>query len=337
MEAQGAMVKGSTWGTAASCGALSSFLFLDEGLRKRQATEIDQSVGVPFPIWAEKSNIAVDGDLRAYLRYEGLMLQLALAMGTAGAPTQQGATAAYKHVLQLNDKLDGLFGTLAFDKIQQFHEYPSVKLAGFSIRGEGGKPCEITFNAIADNQVVPATTNTSKATWTFRDRANRVLFDQATFRVNDQSGAALAPGDVVKPSAFELTYRRKLAGNYLAGNAGKIDEPVNDGFPEVTLRLTFPNYTSNAWWAAFAGDTRKKADITFTGQLIESSYYYTMLFQFPHLILESTEATIAGMGKIANPVTFNALTALAAPTGMTGITKPFQLDITNKMTTSALA
>lgn len=331
-----AVKKAGAWGTAVACGANDAVMILSEGLRKRQSHELDRSAGQSFFLIADKGNIAVEGDLPAYLRYDGLTTLLAMAMGTAGSPVQQGGTTAYKHVLQLATALDGKFCTLAIDKKVAIHEYPSVKVAGFTIRGEAGRPCEVMLNLMADDLVVPATVNTASTSWTYRDRSNRILFDQAVFRINDQSGAALGSGDKVKPASFELAFRRKLKGEYLAEGTKKIDEPVNDDLPEISLSLRFPNYTSNAWWTALSGDTRKKCDIVFTGNQIQSPYNYALSLILPHLALRETESQVEGPGKLPNPVVFTALEASSAPTGMSYI-KPFTAELINKQTTDPLA
>lgn len=331
-----AVKKASAWGTAVACGANDAILILSEGIRKRQTSELDRSAGQSFYLIADKGNITVEGDMPAYLRYDGLTALLALAMGTAGSPTQQGATTAYKHVLQLATALDGKFATLAIDKKVSIHEYPSVKVAGFTIRGEAGKPCDILLHLVADDLVVPAAVNTASTSWTYRDRSNRILFDQAVFRINDQGGGGLGSGDKVKPASFELVFRRRPKGEYLAEGNKKIDEPVNDDLPEISLSLRFPNYTANTWLSALSGDTRKKCDIVFTGAQIQSPYNYALSLILPHLVLRETDSSVEGPGKIPNPVVFDVLEASSAPTGM-GYIKPFTVELINKQTTDPLA
>lgn len=328
--------KAGTWGTAVACGANDAVMILSEGIKKRQSNELDRSAGQSFFLTADRGNIVVDGDLSAYLRYDGLTMLLAMAMGTAGSPAQQGSTAAYKHVLQLATALDGKFCTLAIDKKVSIHECPSLKVLGFTIRGEAGKPCEVLFHTVADDLVVPGTVNTASTSWTHRDRSNRILFDQVVCRINDQSGSALGAGDKVRPASFELAVRRRLKGEYLAEGSKRIDEPVNDDLPEISLSLRFPNYTSNAWWSALSGDTRKKCDLTFTGTQIQSPYSYTLGLILPHLALRETDSQVEGPGKLPNPVTFDVLEASSAPAGMS-YAKPVTIELTNKQNTDPLA
>jgi hypothetical protein len=332
-----AFKKASAWGTAASVGALNGILLLTDSTKKTQPPLPDESAGQAFTLTADRGNIAVTGAPTAYLRYDGLMEILALLFGTAGTPAQQGGTAAYKHILQLATDTDGKFGTYAVSKVTEIQEAPSIKILGITLSGEMGKEILAAIDWVADDLVIPATVNTSLASVTYRDRGNRVLFSQAVFRLNAQSGAALAsPTDVIKPASFELKIARPMAGEYLAGNANKIDSPTGTGFPSITLSLRFPIYSASTWTAALAGDIRKKLDLTFTGALISGIYYRALTFIFPHLQLDDTDTAFSGPGKIPNPVSFIAHAASSAPTGMS-YTLPVTLEAINTQTTDPLA
>jgi len=337
-EFSGAFKKAAVWGTAAAIGANTGIMLLRDTLKKKRPSEVDQSAGQAFARTADRGLITVAGDLEAWFRYDGLTDMLAQVFGTAGAPTQQGATAAYKHVLQLANNVDGKFGTYARDLVAQKQECPSLKLLGFDLVGEAGQPLKLTFPCVADDLLMPAVTNTSFASVTYRDRANRALYRQMVMRCNDQSGAALGAEDAIKPSGFTLSLRLPLKGDHLSGNADKIDEPTRDGeeLPTLTLQLRFPKFNSTAWVTALQGDTRKKLDLTFTGALIASPYYYTLALVIPHALLEETDTDVSGAGKIGNPVTFRLLEAAAAPTGMT-YTKPLAMELINTQTTDPLA
>lgn len=332
-----AVKKASTWGTAVSVGANNGLLLLSDNTKKTQPPLPDESAGQAFTLTADRGNIAVAGQPAAYLRYDGLLEILACLFGTAGTPAQQGGTAAYKHILQLATNTDGKFLTYAVDKSTQKQEAPSVKILGVTLSGEMGQEVRVAIDWVCDDLVIPATVNTSFASVTYRDRGNRVLTSQGVFRVNAQSGAGLAsPTDVVKVASFELAIRRALEGDYLTGNAGKIDEPTPNGLPSVSLALRFPKYVASTWTAALAADTRLKADITFTGALIAGAYYRSMTFLLPHLQLDDTDTAIPGPGKIPNPVSFRAHAASAAPTGMS-YTLPVTLEVINTQTTDPLA
>jgi len=270
-------------------------------------------------------------------------------MGTAGVPAQQAATTAFAYAYFLADNTDGQFCTFAKNMKNYAAEIASLKIIGFTLKGEAGKPVQITFktigNSLAKNVYTGTNTKTSMVEITIPSIGvgNRVMFSQAVFRINNQSAIALASGDAVKPSAFEFSFMRKLTGvqgSYTTGisanNQGLIDEPTNDGIPEISLKLTFPRHSSVTRLADLGSDARKKMDITFTGGLLAATYYRTFKIEIPHLQYKDVPVTDAS-GIIQEPVEFILHAATVAPTGMTGITQPFKLSGINQCSVDPLA
>ncbi len=340
VELKAAARKASVWGTPVACGEGDGVLVRPHTLKKERPSQPDDSLGLYFPSASDAGEIKVEGDLPAYLRYDGLDLMLALAMGrTAGAPLQQETTAAYAQTLSLAEHNDGLFCTFAQDNRVNIDEFPGVKLTGFTLRGEVGRPLEVSFGCVANDRVTDSTTNT-QATFagvTYFETANRVLMSQGVVRMNDQGGAALGAGDEIHPSSFELTFRRKMAGVYAAGGSpDTVDEPTNDGMPEVTLRLEFPRYGSRQYFEDWDAAAAKKLDMTFTGATIEGAYKRTFTLSFPNLKIAGAELPITE-GILRHPVKFVCLGCDVAPSGMAGVTKPFQVDLVNRQSADVLA
>jgi hypothetical protein len=159
-----------------------------------------------------------------------------------------------------------------------------------------------------------------------------------TVEINDESGAALVDSDRIYPSSIELAFSRPVEGDHLPGS-NYITEPTGNDFPEPILTLNFPRYNdaNQTFFENWIADTRKKAEIYFKGALIEDPYYYEFKITMPNMKLVDPEAAIAGAGKIPSTLKFRLLGTDTAPTGMSGITKPFQLDVQNKRTTDPLA
>lgn len=257
---------------------------------------------------------------------------------TVATWTAPNATSTYEisggiaqHNYDLADITDGLFATLALNKVINIEEATSAKIAGMSLKGSVGNPLEIGFKIIANNLISNSAVNTlgTFANVTYRDQKNRVLFNQKVYRLNAQSGSALADGDKIYPTEFELTADRKITGVYGAGDVfDTIDEPTNDGIPEVKLKLTFPRYTADTYFTEWDSNTAKKMDMIFTGLLISGTSYRKLSLWFPHLKYATVDAP-ERREIIQNTVDFNCLSADAAPSGMTGITKPFRLQLVN--------
>ncbi|MBI5634859.1 MAG: hypothetical protein HZA15_15435 [Nitrospirae bacterium] len=340
IEVQCAVKKATAWGTAVACGAGNGILILPSGVKKSRGSNVDDSLGLFFPTESDPGEIKAEGDLKAYLRYDSLDLLIALAMGaTGGAPTQQGATTAYAQKFTLADNLDALFATLCVNNGVNIDEVTSAKVAGFTLKGDVGKPLEITFSVIGNDRITGSVVNTlvTFADVTYAESGNRVLYSHGVCRMNDQTGIALASGDKIYPSGFELSYKRKMSGIYGAGGSfDVIDEPTNDGIPDIKLKLDFPRYTSAEYFTDWEANTAKKLDFTFTGGLIASTYYRTFKLSFPNLKYASVDLPIVA-GILKQPIEFNVLGCSAAPAGMTGITRPFQIDVINQEDADVLA
>ncbi len=334
-----AVIKAATWGTAVACGANNGILIKPHTLKKTRQALIDDSLGLYFPADSVNAQVKCEGDIPAYLRYDGLDLLIALAMGTTGgAPVQQGVTTAYAQAFSLANTLDGLIATFIVNNQINIDEYTTVKITGFQIKGQVGKPLEISFHVVAIDRTASSTVNTlaTFANVTFFETSNRVLYSQGVFRLNTASGAALGSGDIVYPDNFTLEFKRKMAGKYGTGTTmDLIDEPTNDGLPDVTLKLEFPRYQANTYFADWDADSRLKMDMTFTGANIASTYNRSAQIMFPNLKIANVELPISA-GILKHPLEFQCLSAASAPTGMT-VTQPFGIDVVNREATDVLA
>ena len=344
-EIKAAFKKAATWGTAVACGAGDGILIQPTSIKKDASPDVDDSLGAFFPKDGLLGAIKVEGEIPCYLRYDSLDVLIALAMGTAGAPVRQAATSAYAFTYKPATGTDGLFGTFAEHMKNFIQENQSVKVTGFTIKGEVGKALTITFKVVAINEIIDSTINTTTTfnSVTFTETANRVKFSEGIFRMSTQSGAALGSGDKIYPSSFEFSFQRKLKGEYGqyrytngANSQDLIDEPTNDGMPEISLKLEFPRLTGTTNLAILGADTRQKMDIAFTGGLIASTYYRGFTLQFPHLqLINDSPADAAGI--IKEPLEFRVYGCAAPPLGMGGIYDPFWVTGTNQRTTDPLA
>lgn len=352
--------KAATWGTAVAAGAGDGFLSLPTGIKRTAEVLTDDSLGQFFTAGATPGGVKVEGDIPQYLRFDGCDLFLALFMGVAGVPSTVGVTGkGYIYKWLANN--DGMFCTFVKHLKNYIAETPSLKIAGITIKGEVGKPLQLIVNAIGNDVITNSAINTTTTfnSVTILETGNRVNFGQGCFRMNAQTGAdfvggaittpatlatALAGGDTIFPSSFEMTAKRKMEGVYgqyktaFAGNTQDvIDEPTNAGQPEITLKLQFPRHTAVTRLDDLGNDVRKKMDVTFLGSAIAGgTAYRTFRLQFPHLMMTSVDVQDEA-GIIKEPVEFLVLPATTAPTGMTGITDPFWISGTNTRATNPLA
>lgn len=339
-EIKAAFAKASAWGTAVACGSGDVLLITAENIAHSIEHLPDDSAGQDFQAASDQGLITCRGDLSAYLRYQGLGVFLAMALGTAGSPSAHGASG-YDHALRMAGDLDGLFGTLAVYKGFSVHEYASAKVDGLTIEGQAGQPLSVSFHLICDRRAVNtdsgANTNATMTALAAPATGNRVLFRQGSLLINDAEGDALSSGDAISPSRFSLSLKRGLVGDHLAGGADIIAEPTNAAFPELSLSLEFPSYTSDTYLSDLGSDTRKKMRMDFTGGEIESGVNYALSLIMPHVVLTNAEAAVDRAGKITHPITASLLATASERNGMSGITGPLAIELTNTVSTDLLA
>lgn len=332
-----AFKKAATWGTEADVNAAGNgILPLNAGVPKLSIPPIEEeSAASAFQGDLDQGNYdPVDFSLEFDGRYEGLGPILALLFGTAGAPAQQGATAAYLHTLQLKNSIAGLFGTYATEKHDKIHVVPSAKITKLTFAVDAGK-LKITADMKGDKLIDDSTVITAMAAVTTPDKHNRILFRHGVFRMNAQGGAALGDGDKIKPKDFTIEIERSPGDQYEAGSRSII-EALEEGKATVKITMNFNRMdnTNDVYFSDWTSENEKKMDIVFTGALIEDTYYYYFKFQFPRLKIEDVDYPDDNI--IPASIVLRGLEADSAPTGMTGITKPVQLDIMNRRTTDML-
>ncbi|BEQ16787.1 phage tail tube protein [Desulfoferula mesophila] len=339
-EIKAALAQAGVWGQAVACSDGDALYITNESVSQSIEHLPDDSAGQDFYTASDQGLITCGGAMGAYLRYQSLGVLLALALGSAEAPNAQGGSG-YLHRLVMTGGLEGLFGTLAVAKGFSVHEFASVKVDGLTIEGSAGQPVTVSFDLICDglslNVDTGANTLAGMTALAAPVRGERVLFRQAAFRLNDASGAALSSGDAIHPSRFSLSLKRGLTGDHLAGNNDKISEPVTGSFPEVSLTLEFPTYTSDTYLSDLGSHTQKKLSIVFTGVEIESGVNFGLSLAMPHLVITNAEAAVDKAGKIAHPVTLDVLAPASEVAGMSGLLAPLALELTNTRDAALLA
>lgn len=337
--------KGVTWGTAAACGVGNGFLGLAVSADPEYSDQIDDSLGQLFAVESSPGETKLDVSIPFYMRYNDAVIWSLIAefMGTAGVPvTHAAGTLSKDHVLKIAKKTDGLFSSFIANMGAAFiEEVPSLKISKYVVTWETGKPVHVVVSGPGFDLIIDSATNTlvTAANVTILERKNRSYMAQTEIRMNDASGIALAAGDKIGPSKVVLTAERKLAGvtgSYVSKGRDVIDEPTNDGGFTATLAMTFPRTVNATGRAKIQTNTTQKCEIITTGPLIEGAIPYMITHQFPNLV-PTKSSNPHKKGNIEQTREFAVLGADAAPTGMTGNTDPFWINLTNKIATNLLA
>jgi len=341
-----AFKKGTAWGTAIVAAAGDGILGLPWAADPDNGLVVDDSLGQYFAVSATPGQTKLQPVFNTYARYndEVFLSMLAAVFGTAGVPaTHAAGTLSKDHVLKINKTVDGIFFTLCAKIGTGFvEEIPSWKINKVVITFETGKPVTFAFTGDGIDLVSDSSINTlgTFASVTVLETANRAYMTQSAFRMNDASGIALATGDKIMPSKCVITLERKLTGQYGtfvdAGGRDLIDEPTNDGPFTASCSITLPRLKDNTGRLKIKTNTPQKMDITLTGPIIEGAIPYTMTFQFPNLV-PSKNTNAHKQGNLDNVRDYQVLGTNTAPAGMTGVTDPCWLLLTNKIATDLLA
>ncbi|MDD5355860.1 MAG: phage tail tube protein [Candidatus Omnitrophica bacterium] len=336
--------KAATWRTAIECGANDGVLITGGFSAAKAPTYApDDSLGQADIKNYYKTSENVSDSIDGYLRYRGWDVLMALALGTAGTPSQVAGTA-YSNTYSPADNNADKFATLAMKKSPNTNgiwEVPSAKITGFEISAKIGELAKIKINFMGNKIELDATdcvnTLATMANVTYPDSGNIArMNDVFKMRMNAQAGAALADSDKIYPNRFTLTYNRPMDASYEAGY-NDMGEPVQSGYSDASLKIDFDRYNLDTFLDAIEAETQYKMDLTFRGDLITGSTYYLIRIDIPKLMRLSGDAPVSGPGKISHSVTGRCLGVTSAPTGMSGVVDPISIYVVNTLTTDPLA
>jgi len=335
----------NSWGTATAVGAGDGVWVTDDlKVQLKKQVDEDDSAGQDFIGSMQVANhVSPKIEVPTLLHYNDTFQNVlwALACGTGGtSPAQVGTSTAYTNTFEPATNKTGLFATIVRDKVTYIEEVPSAKCTGFELSFGANGRGEITWNFIGSHTVIDSSINTSTqiSALTFPTQGLRAFFKQAVFRINAASGGALSSAEEFKVTDLKLSYSQKLDTLYVSGQ-DYIIQPEDDDYPEIKLSVTFDRLTSatDDFIGYHRDNTSLKADLTITGPALAATNY-KLLFQFPNLIVSEAPVPFKkGAANVSPAATFMAYKAAAAPTGMSGVTKPFRITTTGVSTTNPFA
>jgi hypothetical protein len=316
------------------------------GMRLQPARVNDEAFGQTYLGRGDLGEVtAPDVTLTGRARYDDWQFVLdALAMGSPATATlsnsASGQTASYSHVIDLATTNNGLGATFAVDKSLYVDELTSGKIYGFSEAvGDGGvmdKSYKVLGSKMTNISSVNIAATVSGAS--FPALSDRVFRHQGTLRMNVQSAGSLVAADAVQAETIEFTFERPQDAPFIFSQ-DYIAEPADSGFPTVRMTVNYPRMTAtsaSSIYAALRTNPVFKGDLTFVGAYINSTDQYRRMYQFPALELDEWNgADVEGAQQVKPTATITAKLALTAPTGMSGITRPFRLTLINTKSAAA--
>ena len=336
-----AFTRATAWGTPASVTKQINLKSLD-GFQAKPGVVVDESFNQSFVGQGEMGDYEPSTpELQMDLRYDGSgPLLIAAAMGSRGGAgrrvlgrghvargLQPCADAGHRP-----DEVLHVRGGLR--RVRRGHELhpraPHGQAQGVQHQRGRERQDGLSVPIVAGKAVYTSAVNTNSTVHAAAvdPLANRVFRKQGVFRVNLQSAGSLAAGDALQVKEVVIGTSRPLADADHVFGLDYIIEPDDDGWSEFPVELVFPRMNTanaNSLVIAWPSGTHLKADMTFTGNYINSTTQYGMLFQFPALQISEWDAPLTGHNQIRPTAKAVARLATAAPTGM-AFTQPLQSD-----------
>jgi hypothetical protein len=225
-------------------------------------------------------------DLSGDMRLDGLLEYLLYLGLGAKATAQQGATAAYQHTitedpLQSRPKCTLWKGYTAADSTPQKFANALLETLGIDIKSQGEGSLTATFKA--DTVDI----DTSAQTPTYASDPVPHTFNEMDYRVEDFGTTPVADTSItefsmdLKNEITELQTAnqsifpsvRQCTGYEVSGKAAQQFENLNL-LKEWLGGLSQTSMGSDYVW--------KNSQVSFTGPLIESTYYYRTILTFPY-------------------------------------------------------
>jgi len=331
--------QGSAWGTEVALGASDQIAPRAIDI-SRANMEFLPDTTLLGSVWGNPGQVgakAVEGTLRLPLRYGHNCPKLAaLAFGEAETPT--GADP-YVHPLNLQNRLTKFF-TLAWQTVANsgatvYMSVPSAIVEEVSFSWAGSSPGEMTVGFVGESLDRDAGTNgsTEFGNLTLPDEDKWILPTDGVLWLNAASGSTLVAGDALKPVSTTLTIRRPMSRDFRVDGTGAIALPVEADVAEATLALEFAGLGATSSYASavdefmdrFEAETLLKASLTFTK---DSNNIWK--FEFPRMqVVEMPPVNLPDAGRYPHRVVLRCLVAATAPTGMSGVTQPVKLTVTD--------
>jgi hypothetical protein len=345
--------KATTWGTAVACAAL-------DGLEVTNV-DLEGNLGIiPRPTITGRvtrregdiGNKEIGGTVKLPLRFEGCGRLIAGLMGTAGVPATLD-TSARKHLFKINDNVDGIFWTLAYEVLKDttIFEFNTVKPTRATIRWSIAGEAELEVEFIGHDFTDASAVNTTTTIDTITQSANVDLAQarQVVVRLNAQAGAGLASTDAVFCTAGEVTLTRPLERDFTTEFGNRSSEPMppsgGDPFFTVAGSLTFSQYQTGspgqnaAYVMEQLNRTLKKMDWFITGDNLAGAATEKFAFNlfFPMVVFGAGKPHLAA-GALGWQIPFESHHVTTAPTGFTsGYIDAVTIENVNKLTTDVLA
>ncbi len=333
----------TTWGTAVAGGAGDKLVAeITHSMNEQELIARQIGSGNYMATTATRGGVlptvTVTGDAGYRNQMDKILAQF---MGTAGAPSEAtGGQGDYVHTITFNATLNSKYLTIAYESSSaKVHEFPTCACNTFSLKTTTIPGyAEYSAGFLANDIALSTSTNTNAVLQaaTLTDEELVAVNGADDFWLNAQSGGALAAGDKLDITGFELSLSRPQKTVGEMRNALGVAAPISDGLFEGTLRITLKELADHTYYDIWNAETVYKARIGIDGTTIAAGTAKSVICYMPEIMLvKAPEYSLVEPGVNGVTYEFRLNKAVANPTGMSSVYPYFA--ITNTLSTSLLA
>jgi hypothetical protein len=235
------------------------------------------------------------GDFEIDLPTRGLGLLLSYATGSSPSATTV-ASGVYSYTFTLGDTYGKSFTTQV--GVPQYNgtvtpkTLSGCKVNNFELSVSNGEIAKGKFGIDAQS----LTTSTSLSTVSYPVSGSVFNFAQGAITVNGSAVANIKDFSVSVDNAIKVD-------RFNIGSSSTKSEPNIAGFRKVSGKIT-AEFTDTVLLAAFLADTTASLALTFTGDIISSTYKDTLSITLPACKFDADTPNVAGPGAIDLSMSF---------------------------------
>jgi hypothetical protein len=323
--AKAAYKQAATWGTAVALGDGDQVEYASETITPDVTlVESDQINGEALSGASETGQVIVQGDLAGmdtkYSGHERFM------DAVFGAHVTAADGAGFRHKFDFLQSNEGVFGTLAFEKVvdagtHTIHEIDSWKPMGATFTGAAGQPVKLTVRGIGrELQPGESAVNTASATWSLPGKGaapeerRLVKFGQVTIEVAEVIGGVVGTFVPLCASGFTISLQRNGDPVQTTCDGDYASEPSTDTV-EITGQLDFPIYEDSNHFLVEANIDKKVLSLRFTfthPDEDDTGKPYKWVLHVPGAQLQGGYPNVSSKGRVPLSVTWKAHNAATA-------------------------
>ena len=245
----------STWDTAVAVTQKAPVLSngLDRPVTNNPSTIL---CGTPARGRARRSSFVPAGSLNFQWTYDLQQVWIEHLCGTFTNET----TPTLDH-FDVDDRVTSSLTLAEIKRSGVVHEYSGIMINTATLTGNVADGMRWALDCLYGSRAITGTTNNSAAIEALSALGDEILYEELTVRVGDLANA-LAGSDVVEPTDIEVVFNWNRKHDFVTSRTPL--QPEQNGFRDVTVRLTFPRIETDQYITWMDAGTLVQMDMDWT-------------------------------------------------------------------------